>query len=105
MHSLKDGAFPTLIVEDDVSFKPLLGQPGGRNAVARALKCADRMSRGQWGLLQLGYLLPSAHVAVQGLRSLQGPTGKVTRVREACSADFHIVGIQVVYIIERSGGE
>lgn len=98
------GAFPTLIVEDDVSFRPLLEQPGGRIAVAQALQCADRISLGHWGLLQLGYLLPSAHVAAQGLRSLQGPTGKVTRVRDACSADFHIVGIQVFHRLAANRG-
>jgi hypothetical protein len=89
--ALAVGAFPTLVVEDDVTFAPLLEQPGGTSAVAAALRCAANVTDEQWGLVQMGYLLPSPYVAAQGLRH----RGQGVRLRDACSAHFHVVGIQV----------
>ena len=131
--------FPVLVVEDDVSFAPLLSQPGGRTAVAEALDAADAAGAGAvewgdggdepqgcagcapWGILQLGYLLPSVRVAADGLTAAGGggssngtagagaglagegggPGGPVRR-RDACSADFQVVGIQA-YLLSEAG--
>jgi len=129
--ALRDDRWPALIVEDDVTFAPLLEQPGGGTALAGALAAATAQAAamaaaardmqtsrgyhatsggarqdgqvsspsplpgppplGEWGIVQVGYLIPSAALAAEGLSF-----GSTVRPRDACSAHFHMVGIQVL---------
>ncbi len=95
-HALISGIWPALVVEDDVTFEPLINQPGGIQAIDDAIESAFCESGGRWAILQLGYLLPSARVAAMGLVS-----GAAVRQRDACSADFNMVGIQAYLLSKR----
>ena len=45
--------WPALVLEDDVTFAPLLELPGGRRAVSATLVDAEA-GGARWGVLQLG---------------------------------------------------
>ena len=84
--------WPALVVEDDVELAKTA--PGELEA---AVACANA-THPTWQLAQAGYLAPSARFAAA--RAAPG-VPRVAR-RDACSADFRIVGLQA-YLVSEAG--
>ena len=65
--SMKRSPWPILVLEDDVTFRPLIEQKGGQTAIQDAVADAENLAASEGsivGLIQLGYLIPSPRVAV-----------------------------------------
>ena len=64
---MKRSPWPILVLEDDVTFRPLIEQKGGQTAIQDAVADAENLAASEGsivGLIQLGYLIPSPRVAV-----------------------------------------
>jgi hypothetical protein len=93
--------WPALILEDDIIFDSLLdysqskskgGSGGAGGSMIRTLVQEANSACDEWGIIQLGYLIPSAQVAVSGIMN-HLKSGKQLRLRDPCSADHKIVNM------------